>query len=134
MHRRDYQRVYCRAPIGCMLTWGPQCMPEGKIENVGGGHTRSNEIASRAPASEAGPNFFCLALPRAGWKILPHPEIWDPLPLTAGHLGNPNSFQSNAPQTHSRMSAAAGTSILLALTVPDRRRRRAIPWPIFWRV
>jgi hypothetical protein len=32
------------------------------------------------------------------------------------------------------MSAAAGTSILLALTVPDRRRRRAITWPIFWRV
>jgi hypothetical protein len=120
-------------PIGCMLAWGPQCMPDGKIENVGGSHTWSNEIASRAPASEAGPNFLPGFASRGMEKFAP-PGNMGRLPLTAGHLGNPNSFQSNAPQTHSRMSAAAGTSILLALTVPDRRRRRAIPWPILWRV
>jgi hypothetical protein len=60
MHRRDYQRARSLLPHTHWLhvDMGPQCMPDGKTENVGGGHTGSNEIASRAPASEAGPNFF----------------------------------------------------------------------------
>jgi hypothetical protein len=39
---------YSRTPIGCMQAWGPRCMQDGRIENVGGPHTRSNETASLA--------------------------------------------------------------------------------------
>jgi hypothetical protein len=122
--------AYCRAPIGCMLAWGPQCMPDGTIENVGGATPGQTKSASRAPASEAGPNLLPGFASRGMEKFAP-PGIGIRCP---SRPGTPNSFQSNAPQTHSRMSAAAGTSIPLALTVPDRRRRRAIPWPILWRV